>query len=64
MAKIQQEYMLYNTKGEKMATVLVNGALGVNAQEISEAQYRAGVAQEYVDAVKNASHQPTKANKA
>lgn len=63
MATVQQEYTLYNLKGEKVATTLVNAALGVSAKEISEAQYRAGVPQEYVDTTKNASHQPTKANK-
>jgi hypothetical protein len=61
----QQEYKLFNQKGEQISIVLVSPKTStVGADEIAQAQYRAGVAQEYVDATKNSAHQPTHAVKA
>jgi GH25 family lysozyme M1 (1,4-beta-N-acetylmuramidase) len=55
----QQEYTIKNLKGETIATTLVSPKGVTNtADEVSQAQYRAGVPQEFVDPVKNATYQP------
>lgn len=57
----QQEYTIKNQKGEVVATTLVSPKTStLGADEVAQAQYRAGVPQEYVDSVKNANNQPTK----
>lgn len=57
---VQQEYQIYNQKGEVVAAnILVPG----DGNQAQNAQYIAGVPYEHVDPVKNASHQPTKKSK-
>lgn len=61
----QQEYTIFNQKGHQVATVLVSPkGSTLTSDEIAQAQYRAGVPQEYVDSVKNSANQPTHKNKA
>lgn len=60
----QQEYTIKNQKGEVVATTLVSPkGSALTADEVAQAKYRAGVAQEYVDPIKNANNQPSKKRK-
>lgn len=56
--KDQQEYTLFNQKGHAIATVLVSGT-GNAANDMAQAQYRAGIAQEYVSTTAPAAISPT-----
>lgn len=56
-ATVQQEHSIFNLKGELVATVLTHDG------DTTNAKYKAGIPAEYVDAVKNAAHPPTKKNK-
>lgn len=55
---LQQEWKIFNQKGELMQIVLAPAA-----ETQAQVVYRAGVPEEYIDLVKNASHQPTHIDK-
>lgn len=56
--KDQQEYTLFNHKGQVVSTVLVSGT-GNAANDMTQAAYRAGIAQEYVSTTHPNAVSPT-----
>ena len=55
---VQEEYSLFNQKGELIQKVMVTGT-GNAANDMAQAQYRAGIAQEYVSTTAPLAVSPT-----
>lgn len=56
--KDQQEYILFNQKGEAVSTVLVSGTANA-ANDMAQAAYRAGINQEYISTTAPKAVSPT-----